>query len=225
MLNVSSAERDITGRAAIRDAALRLFAEHGPRATSMRAIAQEAGVSAALVVHHFGSKEGLKQAVDAHVDAAFEQFFDLERPEDVAAMLTDDSAASLAEAFVRAFPDDSPLPAYLRRLLLSGDPAATRIFGRWHRSTVMLLSTLEQMGIAKPSDDRITRAAFALTADLGMVLLREPLRDALGYDPLTKRGLQRYAHEVQAIYAEGMWMAPPDGAGGGAEPRTEQTDE
>lgn len=213
LLNMRS-EHDLTGRAAIRDAALRLFAERGPDATTLRAVAAEAGVSAALVVHHFGGKQGLREAVDAHVDAAFEQFFDLERPEDVAAMLTDESAGSLAEAFVRAFPDESPLPDYLRRLLLAADPAASRIFARWHRSTQLMLSTLEEMGLAAPSDDPPTRAAFALTADLAVVLLRGPLREALGYDPLSAGGMQRFAREVQAIYAHGLWRQDaliPDG--------------
>jgi AcrR family transcriptional regulator len=46
-------------REAILDAARRLFAEHGYVGTSMRMIATEAGVDAALIVHFFGTKAGL----------------------------------------------------------------------------------------------------------------------------------------------------------------------
>src|ERR671926_1887792 len=46
-------------REAILAAARRLFAERGYVGTSMRAIATEAGVDAALIVHFFGSKAGL----------------------------------------------------------------------------------------------------------------------------------------------------------------------
>ena len=46
-------------RVAIRDAAVRLFAEQGYAATSVRDIAGSAGVDPALVIRHFGSKEGL----------------------------------------------------------------------------------------------------------------------------------------------------------------------
>jgi AcrR family transcriptional regulator len=46
-------------REAILDAARRLFAEHGYVATSMRAIAAEAEVDAALIVHFFGTKAKL----------------------------------------------------------------------------------------------------------------------------------------------------------------------
>jgi AcrR family transcriptional regulator len=67
MLYMSSAEEDRTARAIIRDEALRLFAAHGPDAVTVRQIAAAAGVSPALVVHHFGSKEGLREAVDQHL--------------------------------------------------------------------------------------------------------------------------------------------------------------
>src|ERR671932_1709126 len=49
-------------RDAILDAARRLFAEHGYVATSLRAIAAEAGVDAALIIHFFGTKAKLLAA-------------------------------------------------------------------------------------------------------------------------------------------------------------------
>ncbi|MEV4996959.1 TetR/AcrR family transcriptional regulator [Streptomyces niveus] len=58
---------DLTGRARLRDAALELFAERGFEATSTRAVAAAAGLSPALVTRHFGSKEGLRAAVDDYV--------------------------------------------------------------------------------------------------------------------------------------------------------------
>jgi len=58
---------DRTARARIRDEALRLFAERGPAAVTMRDIATAADVSPALLVRHYGSKDGLIAAVDNHV--------------------------------------------------------------------------------------------------------------------------------------------------------------
>ena len=63
---------DRTARARIRDEALRLFAERGPDAVTMRDIAAAAGVSPALLVRHYGSKDGLVEAVDSHVVQALE---------------------------------------------------------------------------------------------------------------------------------------------------------
>ena len=68
------AEPDLTPRAeqtrtAITEAALRLFRENGYEATTMRAIAQEAGVSTGNAYYYFGSKEELVQQFYAHTHA------------------------------------------------------------------------------------------------------------------------------------------------------------
>lgn len=63
---------DRTARARIRDEALQLFAEFGPHAVTVRGIAERAGVSPSLVIHHYGSKDGLRAAVDGHVIQVFE---------------------------------------------------------------------------------------------------------------------------------------------------------
>src|SRR5262249_41433285 len=60
------AYEDLTARARIRDAALTLFAERGIEGATIRDIAKAAGVSSGLVRHHFGSKEGLRDACDSH---------------------------------------------------------------------------------------------------------------------------------------------------------------
>src|SRR5690606_20135242 len=44
--------------ARIRDAAIVEFAAHGFTKSTVRAIAESAGVSPGLVIHHFGSKDG-----------------------------------------------------------------------------------------------------------------------------------------------------------------------
>lgn len=56
-------------RAAIIDAARRVFAGEGYRATSLRAIAAEVGLTAPAILHHFGSKSALFDAVTVDTDA------------------------------------------------------------------------------------------------------------------------------------------------------------
>jgi AcrR family transcriptional regulator len=54
-------------RRAILDAAIDLFGRQGYQGTGLSAIAQEAGITASAIIHHFGSKEGLLRAVlDEH---------------------------------------------------------------------------------------------------------------------------------------------------------------
>ena len=199
---------DLTARANIRNAALRLFADRGHDAVTVREIAAAAGVSPSLVVHHFGSKDGLRSAVDVHAAASFDALFAL-GGQDLAEMLASGEApASVAEALAQAFPHGSPLPAYLRRLLLTNDPAGAALFGRWYAATRRLRDAMVELGAAAPSNDPAVRAAFLLANDLAMILLRNQIAAAIGDDPLTPAGLARWAREVTAIYIEGAFTAP-----------------
>jgi AcrR family transcriptional regulator len=213
-LNVDSefGAGDLTAKAIIRNAALRLFAERGADVVTVREIAMEAGVSAALVVHHFGSKDGLRAAVDQHAAQAFDAVFEGLDGQDVAELLTGASPGSIAEAFARGFPPGSPLPAYLRRLFLTNDPAAAALFGRWYAATATLLGSMVDLGAAKPSDDPAVRAAFLLVNDLALILLRNQIATVIGADPLSPEGITRWANEVTTVYVHGAFHAPPNGA-------------
>ncbi|WP_306185346.1 MULTISPECIES: TetR/AcrR family transcriptional regulator [unclassified Streptomyces] len=201
---------DRTTRAVIRDEALRLFAAHGPEAVSVRQIASAAGVSPALVVHHFGSKEGLRQEVDQYVLDVFEAMLG-ELTGDGGAELLDPGAgaSSLSEAFARHLPDDSPLPGYLRRLLLSDTDAGRLLFRRLYELSSTALDGLAAAGLAAPGADPVVRAALLLANDLALFLLRDRLAEVLGTDPLSAEGMARWAPEMLSIYAGGLNAAPP----------------
>jgi AcrR family transcriptional regulator len=201
-------EGDLTARANIRNAALRLFADRGHDAVTVREIAAAAGVSPALVVHHFGSKDGLRAVVDGYAAQAFDALFAMDE-RDLAGMLTEGDSMSFAEMFARAFPHGSPLPAYLRRLLLVNDPAAAALFGRWYTLTVRLLEAMTEIGAARPTEDPAVRAAFFLVNDLALILLRNQVAAAIGVDPLTPEGIARWAKEVTAVYTSGALVNAP----------------
>lgn len=199
---------DLTGKANIRNAALRLFAERGHDAVTVREIAAAAGVSPALVVHHFGSKDGLRAAVDGYAAQAFDALFSMDE-RDLAEVLSGNSGASVAEMFARAFPHGSPLPAYLRRLLLINDPAGAALFGRWYALTRRLLDSMTEIGAARPAEDPAVRAAFLLVNDLALVLLRNQIAAAIGVDPLTPEGIARWAREAATVYTKGAFVTAP----------------
>jgi AcrR family transcriptional regulator len=203
-------EDDLTAKANIRNAALRLFAERGHDAVTTREIGAAAGVSPALLAHHFGNKDGLRAAVDEYAARAFDSLFTMDE-QDVAEAMTGDGWASIAEMFARAFLPGSPLPAYLRRLLLTNDPAGAALFGRWFAQTRQLLETMNGLGATRPAEDPAVRAAFLLVNDLAVLLLRNQVAAAIGVDPLTPEGMARWAKEVTAVYQHGAFASVPEG--------------
>lgn len=222
MLYMRSIPDDRTTRAVIRDESLRLFAEHGPEAVTMRQIAAAAGVSAGLVVHHFGSKDGLREEVDQYVLAAFEAML-AELTGEGGADLLDPQAqtGSLTEAMARHLPAESPLPGYLRRLLLSDTEAGRLLFRRLYGLSTAALAGLTQAGLAAPGRDPAARAAFLLANDLALFLLRDRIADVLGTDPLSAEGMARWAPEMLSIYAGGLTAAPDTDAPEGEPPEGE----
>ncbi|MBG0832776.1 TetR/AcrR family transcriptional regulator [Planomonospora sp. ID67723] len=196
-----SVHDDLTARAVIRDRALELFAAQGPDAVTVRRIAAAAGVSPGLVIHHFGSKEGLRAAVDEHVAGVFDGLF----ARASAGELDVADGASLAEAFLGQFPPGSPVPGYLRRLLLSGDAAGTEIFRHWFAASRAMTETLVARGLLAPGRDPEVRTAFLMVNDLVPLLLRDQLADVVGVDPLGPEGAVRWAEGVLDIYHGGLF--------------------
>ncbi|WEV77488.1 TetR family transcriptional regulator [Janibacter cremeus] len=187
---------DRTARARVRDAALELFAEHGEDAVTMRQIAERADVSAALVVHHFGSKAGLREAVVEHVRDRMDELFDLSSDSGLTG-----EWSSIAEVLQEALPEGSPVIRYLRRLMMTGDPLATELLAAWHRRTVEIFRAWDDAGVLLAGPDPQTRAALAMSADLGTLLLADHWQQVLGYDPLHGDGLARWADEAMRVYA------------------------
>lgn len=221
---MSSAERgqptELTAKTTIRNRALELFAEHGYNGVSLRDIAAAADVSPALIVHHFGSKAGLKQQVDDYAIALVTLLSERHADPEVAARMAEqvrkfvqkegcvDFTDSLAAIDQTDLPwpilGDSPLLAYLRRLLIEDDDASRTALVRMHTTTVTQLHALHASGHINAGSDPATRAAVLLAHDLASLLLRGPLTRILGVDPLSKEGAEKWATEVQTIYHSGL---------------------
>ncbi len=198
---MSSVEEDRTARARVRDAALELYAEHGEDRVTMRQVADLAGVSPALVVHHFGSKAGLREAVVDRVRSWMRELFDMATSSDVVADFRAQEWSSMSDVLTRGLPPGSPLPRYVGRLIMTGDPVGTELIRTWHTLTVELYRRWEEDGLLLAGPDPETRAALTLSADLGTIFLADHWRQVLGYDPLVGDGLQRWAEEATRVYA------------------------
>ena len=185
---------------------MRLFAERGAAEVTIRDIAAGAGVSPSLVIHHYGSKEGLRAAVDERATALVEMFV-----KELTEHAGDGGAAtSLAAAFSQQIDREPLLPAYLRRLLIEGGPAADGLFRSLFEATRSGMDALESAGLVRATADADVRAAFLLVNDLAVVLLRDQLRSVLGVDPLTPRGTERWTAQILESYTRGVFVLPAD---------------
>lgn len=152
---------DLTTTARIRDAAIQQFGEHG-FSTSVRAIAATAGVSAALVIHHFGSKEALRKACDDHIVEEI-------RSSKTESIQSSDPATWLAQ--LAEIEDYAPMMAYLVRSLQSGGELAKALWLRMLDNTEQYLESGVRAGTVKPSRDPKARARFLGMCGGGAFLL------------------------------------------------------
>lgn len=153
--------------ARIRDAAIDEFGRHGFD-TGLRAIADAAGVSAALVIHHFGSKDGLRKACDDYV-------VEIIRSEKSEAVQTGDPATWFAQvADIESF---APLMAYLMRSLQSGGDLAKIVWRKMIDNAEGYLDEGVQAGTIKPSRNPKARAKYLAMCGGGAFLLYVQMHD------------------------------------------------
>jgi AcrR family transcriptional regulator len=209
---------DLTAVARIRDAAIERFGDQG-FGVGLRSIAEAAGVSAGLVIHHFGSKDGLRRACDDYVAEEI-------RKSKSEAMQSGDPAtwfAAMAE-----IEEYAPMMAYLVRSMLSGGELANTL---WHTMMDNAESYLDdgvRNGILKPSRDPKARAKYlAITGGGGFLLyiqmhdtptdLRAVLRDyandmVLPALELYTHGLMTDGHMYDAFLAQANEEGDSDGS-------------
>jgi AcrR family transcriptional regulator len=161
MLNMRSASEDRTAVARIRDAAIEQWGEHGFN-VGLRSIAESAGVSAALVIHHFGSKEGLRRACDDYIAEEI-------RSGKSASMQASDPAEWFRQ--MAEMESYAPMMAYLVRSMQSASDLAKMLWRRMIDNAEEYLEEGVQNGLLKPSRDPRARAKFlGLTGGGGFFL-------------------------------------------------------
>ncbi len=191
---------DLTAAALIRDTAMRLFAERGAAAVTIRDIAAAAGVSPALVIHHYKSKDGLGAAVRAR---ALQTITEL--AEKFAQPATSPDLSSVASRFAERLEADPALLGYLRRLLVDGGEPAAELFRRLYELTSSSMASYEASGIVRrAAGDASVRNAFLLVNDLGVIVLRDQIAAVLGFDPLGRQGIIRWTEALTDLYQRGI---------------------
>ncbi len=186
---------DLTATARIRDAAIEQFGRHGFDA-GVRAIAKAAGVSPALVIHHFGSKDGLRKACDDHIAEAV-------RESKSESLQTHDPAAWFSA--IAEIEDFAPLMAYLVRSMQSGGDLAKTLWRKMIDNAEQYIDEGVRAGTIKPSPDPKARAHYLAMIGGGGFLLYLQLHD----NPTDLRAvLHDYAQDMVLpaleVYSHGL---------------------
>lgn len=195
---------DRTARARIRDEAMRLFADRGSAAVTVRDIAAAARVSPALVIRHYGSKVGLIDEVDQHVVASLEAALG-HIASGGGPLVGDPSAAETTmQSVLTALGPDTPLPRYLTRMLVEGTRSGRNLFAQLHALSRRTLASLAATTPVSEGADPAVRATVLLVNDLACLMLRDRIHEVLGTDPLGPEGIHAYGGELLAIYSGGL---------------------
>ncbi|HBO54379.1 MAG TPA: TetR/AcrR family transcriptional regulator [Janibacter terrae] len=158
-------------RERIRATALALFAARGVGATSLREVARSAGVAPGLVGHHFGGKDGLREAVDDFVVLRFR--------EALASVPLEGSTAEIAaardRAIARMLAGNPDVVDYLRRVVVTPEPGDVGLARKLVQETVAQTQTLRDHGVTRSRVPVTEQAVTVLVRQIGAWLLQPTL--------------------------------------------------
>ena len=195
----SASRGDLTARARSRDAAIECFGQQG-FGVSVRAIAEHAGVSAGLVIHHFGSKEKLREACDDHV-------IQLIRETKTETLTSHDSQTFLHQ--IAEVEEYAGILAYLVRALQTGGRLLQVLYERTLTDAEEYLAKGVEEGVIRPSRDPAKRARWLAGAGLGSILLLITLQEREPGEDIDFRRIMREWSEEMILpaletYTEGL---------------------
>ena len=184
--------QDLTTKARIRDAAIERFPRDGLKGTTVRAVASDAGVSPALVLHHFGSKEGLHEACDEHVLHSLSQL-------KLEAMDRGDYAN--ARAIEASYQMMEPLIRYIAWTLTIGGGTAAHLFDEAVADLATELREGIKRGVVTEIDDVEKQAAVLAAMRLASLAFHDHLSRAFGVNVLTSEGLIEMAPYALRLFS------------------------
>lgn len=190
---------DRTAKARIRDAAIECFAEHGLAGTTARKVAAAADVSPGLVIHHFGSMDGLRSACDEHVVATIRDY--------KTGAMAEGPGLDILGA-LRHAPTES-LMGYLATVLHDDSPRVSKLVDDLVADAEAYLQLGVETGMVRPSSDPRARAAVVVLWSLGALALHHHVQRILGVDLtdpdiVANQSITAYAAPAYEVFTEGI---------------------
>ncbi|OQW74987.1 MAG: hypothetical protein BVN32_12090 [Proteobacteria bacterium ST_bin14] len=177
--------------------AMGLFSDRGFDGVTVRDISTAADVSVGLINHHFGSKDGLREAVDKYFMGQFtELLFEYRYQGALDAKLDVDWIVANTEAWIDRHIDEWDVSrAYLRRALLEGSEWGHGLFDRFYHVVRTWTDQLDAAGQIRTDVDRLWLPFLMIYMDMGTLLLEPYVERTLGKSGFD-RALWRRRHQA-----------------------------
>lgn len=188
---------DLTARARVRDAAVGLFGRSGFN-VSVRAIADAAGVSPGLILHHFGSKQGLREACDDYV---------LCRIRDYKEQAVRPASADQLLLTMASVEESAPLVGYALQSLLAGGDLARSFIDHFAADAEEWIAEGVRAGTILPSLDEKARARYLTVQGFGALLLDltlNPPEDPSDFAGAMRGYLDRMGLPSTELFTQGL---------------------
>lgn len=205
-LNLALGPADLAPAARIREAALRLYAEHGQQATSIRMVAEKAGMSPGAVMHHFKSKDELAEAVQRAVVAKIRQVVSgigLSEPPEVA-------ARARRHAFDQLITENPSIAGYMRHAALEGGPAGVALFAEGFELVRTEMQALVAARIARPLPDPDVGLVLYRAVHLAHIVFGPLIEQVLGLSLTDPAVLGRFADAAVDLLTHPVFNASPE---------------
>jgi AcrR family transcriptional regulator len=192
-------------REKILERAMSLFAVGGIAATSLREVAKAAAVSPALIVHHFGGKQGLVAAVD---DSAVRRFGRAYGEESAAGEAGEagELLRRRAEQTAAVMREQPEVCAYLGRAMVEATPGSVRLLRMMIGRGRAEIDDLAARGALREGVDRqwvTLQHFFLIWAPLGFRAVLEG--DVLDGPLLGERELRRWVDANVELLERGVY--------------------
>jgi AcrR family transcriptional regulator len=179
------------------------FARDGIAATSLRAIAKEAGVSPALVVHHFGSREKLIE--DCIIKAL--GLWVSEKQEFV-----DVSLSTALAKWQGAIAEHGAKLQFFRQVLIAGGEPANILFSRMVKESEMMIQAQIDKGQMRKAENIPDLALLMTLHGLAPLIMQDQVNNHLGGNFLEPELGSRLAGANLEIYRRGIYKNTEDKA-------------
>ena len=182
----SSPSEPTTRRERLILAGMKLFADRGFHAVGVREIGAEAGVSFGLIRRHFGSKDGLREAIDGYV---------LEEVEQLYGTITEHSGTSALERFVEDVVEwidrDRDALMYMRRAMVDKSPGSRRMLTRLVEVLRKFVAVNRERGFLQDGIDEEQAATFLLFDFLGPAIVEPFALEVFGSSMYERSMIER----------------------------------